>query len=373
MCLEGSYWTNLFGATPKEICSNLLRRPPAVTIVYFALCVFFYYFGEREWNDNNAFVPARYPDPPELADWYKPLSSMFMHLSETHLWSNVIMLFICGVLLEVTEGSLHVAHVVIGSGVLGAGFHGVFSDARVRGASGAIYGVLWSQISLLALNWREMPGRWLRLLSALVLFGIELFIYHTQHDERVSYQSHIFGALAGVFICLVSGRNVVFLNFELGFNLLGVLGYAGLVTTVAIFGELWCAAWAALVLPMLLFDTWRHLRRAQRGEVSQKVKEARERRQRLEQQRPPLPKERPIVLFGSRAADGRRAPREVRAQRVRVANARRPVRTAIAPMEPPLPPPDALLAPPGVFYTQSAAAIMAALPPDRRVDVTVNF
>ena len=132
MCLEGSYWTNLFGATPKEICSNLLRRPPAVTIVYFALCVFFYYFGEREWNDNNAFVPARYPDPPELTDWYKPLSSMFMHLSETHLWSNVIMLFICGVLLEVTEGSLHVAHVVIGSGVLGAGFEDDGSDDDER-------------------------------------------------------------------------------------------------------------------------------------------------------------------------------------------------------------------------------------------------
>ena len=182
-----------------------------------------------------------------------------------HQRRPLAVLLLAGVLLEVTDGSLHVFGVAFGAGVLGCGYHGIFSAARVRGASGAIYGILWSQLALLALNWRDMPGRWIRLLSSLLLVAVEVWLYFEQQDAHVSYQSHLFGALAGGVISLVSGANVTLLNWELLLNVVGTLAYAGLTVAVFASRQLACGAWAATLVPLLMLDTWRHVRRSRLG------------------------------------------------------------------------------------------------------------
>ena len=264
MCGKGSYWKLLLCATPEEMSQNLKRRPPVVTLVFFALCFAFYYGGGgegSEWIAGYAYVPL---ERGAERVWYTPVTSIFMHLNLAHLLSNALVLVWAGVLLEVTEGSLHMWNVCIGAGTLGCGYHGVYADSRVRGASGAIYGVLWSQIGLLALNWSDMPGRWVRLLIALGLFAAELTLYIAWHDERIAYQAHLFGSLAGIFISLVSGKNVVLYRWELLLNVGGIIGYVGLVAGVCA-GAQWAAAgWAALIVPLLLFDTWRNARRLKR-------------------------------------------------------------------------------------------------------------
>jgi membrane associated rhomboid family serine protease len=270
----GRYCLAVFDARNlDELCDSLSRRPPVVTLLYVALCVGLYYGGKSSpsWGDKNAYLPpVAGAEPPwrtgAAADaWYTPVSAMFMHMTATHLWSNAVVMLTAGTLLEVTEGSAHVVLVAFGSGVVGFGYHGIFSTARVRGASGAIYGVLWSQLALLALNWREMLGRWLRLFIAVVLLAVELMMYHVQRDRAISYESHAFGALAGVAVSLVSGHNVVVHPGELLLNLGGAISYT-VLDGVLFASSMWtCALWGAVLVPLLLFETLRHVRRELRG------------------------------------------------------------------------------------------------------------
>jgi len=174
-------------------------------------------------------------------------------------------------LLEVTEGSVHVVLVSLASGVVGSAYHGLFSTSRVRGASGAIYGILWSQISLLALNFRDMPGRWLRMLVALLLLGAEIATYQLQHNDKVSYQAHLFGAAAGTFVSLVSGRNVVFYRWELLLNAVGALGYTALLVPIFRSGQWACALWAATVCPLLLWAIYLATLRASLGRPTSRL------------------------------------------------------------------------------------------------------
>jgi membrane associated rhomboid family serine protease len=141
------------------------RRPPMVTLSFLTVC-FVVYFNVPGHGSPYQPGPA--------GAWNGPLISMVSHLNEEHLYSNSFMLILLGWFLEFTEGFRHTAAVIYGGGCLGSAMHGVFKPSkRVRGASGAIYGVMWSQLSLLALNWKEMPARWVRLILCMLLLGFD--------------------------------------------------------------------------------------------------------------------------------------------------------------------------------------------------------
>lgn len=253
MLAGGSYWRIILGATPREIVRNLIRTPPLFTVIFVGACIGLYYYDEDAVSTTGASLSYVPGDRADLSYWYTPVTAILMHLSDAHLLSNMVVLLTSGLLLEVTEGSVHLMLVSLASGVIGAGYHGLYSSARVRGASGAIYGILWSQISLLLLNFAEMPGRWLRTLVALVLLGAEMATYQLQHDDRVSYQAHLFGALAGTFVSLISGRNVVFWRWEILLNVVGAIGYVGLLVPIVYSGQWSCVIWASAITPLLVY------------------------------------------------------------------------------------------------------------------------
>ena len=65
--------------------------------------------------------------------------------------------------------------------------HGVAKPTvLVRGASGVIYGVMWSQLSLLTLNWNEMPGAAGRLLMCVLLLVADVVTVVVDEDDVVS-------------------------------------------------------------------------------------------------------------------------------------------------------------------------------------------
>ena len=81
----------------------------------------------------------------------------------------------------------HVASVAYAGGLLGAAYHGIARPhVIVKGASGAIYAIMWSQLSLLALNWFEMPKRWLRLALIVLLFSCDAGIYWCERRPNLS-------------------------------------------------------------------------------------------------------------------------------------------------------------------------------------------
>lgn len=191
---------------------------------------------------------------------------MCLSVDEAHLWKNVVLLLLSGALLESSEQALHAFEVAYGGGVLSVAGHGATSSLRIRGASGAVYAILWSQASLLLLNWSEMPTRHLRLLGLVLLLALEVLMFvWLGRETRTSYAGHAFGAVAGIAISLVSGRNVRFHHWELALNLLGLALYLCILVVALATSQYAATLWASALVPLLLVETARNVWRRARS------------------------------------------------------------------------------------------------------------
>ena len=222
------------------------RRPPLATVSILVAMITVHYVTTTDRGTSG--IPYTTFSP-----WYSALGAMFSHVSITHLWSNVMMLSLLGSFLEFTEGFRHVAAVSLGSGLLGAAAHGAFKPtSRVRGASGAIYGIMASQLALLALNWGDMPARYIRLLVCASVLLAEVLLYYLDSKPGVSYMSHLGGAATGLCISLVFSTNVRLHRREVILFWLGCSGYTLLVVMALVFQQLAAGCLAAILIPFLV-------------------------------------------------------------------------------------------------------------------------
>lgn len=168
-----------------------------------------------------------------------------------------------GGLLEFSEGHAFMAAIHIGSGPLGFGFHGIESDMRVRGASGVIYAIMFAQVALLIMNWRELRcERWLRLLVLVGLTSMEVVMYVTNPNHGTAYFAHLFGALIGIGISVICAQNVKVRWFEP--ILIAVAFVAHVAYCIVMFGtgQSPCGLWGLLIVPKLMVDTYMYWRKA---------------------------------------------------------------------------------------------------------------
>ena len=150
-----------------------------------------------------------------------------------------------------------------GSGLLGSALHGAIKPGRnVRGASGAIYGVMAAQLGLLLNNWTEMPARWVRLFICVLMTGCDVGIWWFDRRKGLSYESHLFGALAGVCVAAVLGKNVRLRRHELLFIWSGFGGYVSMVVAGIICEQYFAASLASVIIPVLLFRAGYETRKA---------------------------------------------------------------------------------------------------------------
>lgn len=252
-CFCRGYW----GAVCKDPRS---RRPPVVTISCIAACVAVWYANEGPPRDNRGWWYRSGPDEA----WYLSLGAMFSHVSEDHLWGNTVIALMVMTFYELTEGYLKTIAIVWGAGTLGFALNALVrpSHVIVRGFSGCVYGLIAAQLSVLKLNWAEMPCRWTRVLILLLAFGSDSAVYFVMRRTGVSYGTHLFGALAGISITGVTARNVNMRRFEQAFSWAGLCGYI-VMELVAFAGEQTAAASLSLaVVPILLYFHVANVRRA---------------------------------------------------------------------------------------------------------------
>lgn len=98
----------------------------------------------------------------------------------THLWSNVIFQSILGILLEIVHNWKRVAIIYLSSVLGGSLFISVLSpESYAVGASGGVYGLLFSHLSTIIINWNEMDRKCCRLFWLLfyLIFDIGYTLY----------------------------------------------------------------------------------------------------------------------------------------------------------------------------------------------------
>lgn len=138
------------------------RRRPKVTlgiilvnVVIYLLTTYNNFFIEINdyWVNAGGFVPALLGDPTQ---WYRLLTSMFLHGDIFHIFFNMYFLYIFGRAVEDVLGRFRYLVLYLASGVIATVFHVTFSFIGgltsyvipAIGASGAISGVLGAYLIL---------------------------------------------------------------------------------------------------------------------------------------------------------------------------------------------------------------------------------
>lgn len=166
-------------------------------IVFLITDLFLFSSGEAlvEWGALGWYEVFR------EGEWYRLLTSLFMHGGIDHIFSNMLVLVYLGCFLEQQIGSLRYAVIYFGSGLLAGftsmGYNMILGDYTVSiGASGAVFGVMGSLLCL-ALFFRERAGDFnFRQIAVMVFFSL----YGGFTGQGVDNAAHVGGLVAGFLL-----------------------------------------------------------------------------------------------------------------------------------------------------------------------------
>ncbi len=168
----------------------------AVNVISFLICTF---TGDLLYN-KGAF------DVTELLHGgaYRLFTSMFLHWGVQHLFSNMIVLYYVGALVERELGPLPYAVLYLLSGLAGNIFSAGYelltgSYASSVGASGAVFGVEGALLLLVMLR----RGRLSTMTTGRVAFAIAFSLYCGFTSAGVNNAAHVGGVLMGFFAAAV--------------------------------------------------------------------------------------------------------------------------------------------------------------------------
>lgn len=132
-------------------------------------------------------------------EWYRLISSMFLHFNFEHILMNMLSLFIFGKIVESIIGSWRMLIIYIISGLYGNFVSLSFNTTTISvGASGAIFGLIGSifVIMYLSKNFnKKMIGQLLIALVVLIVFSIFM--------SNINIMAHLGGFISGVLITLI--------------------------------------------------------------------------------------------------------------------------------------------------------------------------
>lgn len=141
-------------------------------------------------------------------EYYRLLTSMFLHSGIDHILNNMLVLFFLGIYLEQTLGTRRFTILYFCSGLLAGCTSMVYNMLQNEyvvavGASGAIFGVMGGLLTMVLIHPEERAALDFRRLA----FGIFLSLYSGLTDQGVDNAAHIGGFLAGILITLLLGRD----------------------------------------------------------------------------------------------------------------------------------------------------------------------
>ncbi len=189
---------------------NKPEAPCTVALIVINVAVFFIMslFGNTEdamfmLEHGAMFEPLITQDH----EYYRIITSMFLHFGIEHLLNNMVILGALGWNLELETGKIRFLIIYLVSGIGGnllSLYLGVSSAeyAVSAGASGAIFGLMGALLYVAARN----RGRMGRISGKGVLFMIALSLYFGITSSGVDNAAHIGGLLCGFILAVILYR-----------------------------------------------------------------------------------------------------------------------------------------------------------------------
>lgn len=164
-------------------------------------------FGNTEDSAYMLRSGAAYTPLILEGEWYRLITSMFLHFGIGHLLNNMVLLLFLGDTLEGMIGKWKYLLIYLGGGIIGNLFS-LILDCRTgqmavsAGASGAVFAVIGGILVILIRH----KGRYYNMTASRVLFMMALSIYYGFQSTGVDNAAHVGGALGGIFLTLLLYR-----------------------------------------------------------------------------------------------------------------------------------------------------------------------
>lgn len=164
-------------------------------------------FGSTE---NTAYMlkcGAAYTPLILEGQWYRLVTSMFLHFGIGHLLNNMVLLLFLGDTLEGMVGKWKYLLIYLGGGIIG-NLVSLIIDCRTgqvavsAGASGAVFAVIGGILVILI----KHKGRFRDMTASRVLFMMALSIYYGFQSTGIDNAAHVGGALGGILLTMLLYR-----------------------------------------------------------------------------------------------------------------------------------------------------------------------
>lgn len=185
-----------------------IRRMP-VTAVLVAVNIFIFICLELAGSTNDShFMLVHGAMSPGIVlysgQWYRLLTSVFVHFGMEHLLNNMLLLVVLGQYLESAVGAVRFMAIYLFSGISGAFASLVFMLMRgenniAGGASGGIFGILGGLIVVVLVH----KGRYRNFRTRSILFVIALALYGGFTSAEVDNAAHVGGLVAGILFTFI--------------------------------------------------------------------------------------------------------------------------------------------------------------------------
>lgn len=182
------------------------KKVPIVTYVLIAINILMfigmYIFGNGS-NDSKTLLDfgANYPAYIKEGEYYRLLTSAFLHIGVLHLLVNMYSLYIIGSQLEGFLGKIKYLLVYLGSAIFGDLMSMLFFDGISAGASGAIFGLLGALLYF-GYHYRVYLGTVVKS-QIIPLIVVNLIIGFSM--SGINNAAHIGGLVGGVLLSMMVG------------------------------------------------------------------------------------------------------------------------------------------------------------------------
>ena len=194
-----------FDAQLRELTPRLLALP-VLTLLCVVVWIASVTLGGMDWLHPKAQEllswGANSTAAVQSGQWWRLLSSMFLHAGVVHLVVNMLALWQAGVLVSRLHGNRGFTIIYFGSGLVGSALslHFAASSGVAVGASGAVFGVTGALLASVVQHWRDIPiAR-----SKPLVLGLGFFIIYSfwagLTSKGVDNAAHAGGLLVG-FAC----------------------------------------------------------------------------------------------------------------------------------------------------------------------------
>lgn len=166
-------------------------------------------------------------------EWWRLVSSMWVHLDFLHIGFNIYGLWVLGRFLEKFYGARRYFTIYMVSGLVGAAASFYFNDVDSGGASGALYGLVGALLVFGVRNRRALPERVVRGFTT-GLFPWVVLSIGIGFLEQIPFDNaaHLGGLFSGMVMAMVLGSRLQQRTERVGNILLWVSTIAGLVVVL---------------------------------------------------------------------------------------------------------------------------------------------